>query len=78
MTILDHDEHMRPSTDMQSLASLNPSFVMPGEMGGFDAVARPSAPIQNPNTPHTHNPKRLRGGESRPPRRQFVPAIVDG
>jgi acetyl-CoA C-acetyltransferase len=39
MTILDHDEHMRPSTDMQSLASLNPSFVMPGEMGGFNAVA---------------------------------------
>jgi acetyl-CoA C-acetyltransferase len=37
--ILDHDEHMRPETDMQSLASLNPSFVMPGEMGGFDAVA---------------------------------------
>jgi acetyl-CoA C-acetyltransferase len=30
---------MRPSTDMQSLASLNPSFIMPGEMGGFDAVA---------------------------------------
>ncbi len=39
LTILDHDEHMRPSTDMQSLAALNPSFVMPGEMGGFDAVA---------------------------------------
>lgn len=39
MVILDHDEHMRPTTDMQSLASLNPSFVMPGEMGGFDAVA---------------------------------------
>lgn len=39
LTILDHDEHMRPSTDMQSLASLNPSFTMPGEMGGFDAVA---------------------------------------
>ena len=39
LTILDHDEHMRPATDMQSLASLNPSFVMPGEMGGFDAVA---------------------------------------
>nr|HMQ57961.1 acetyl-CoA C-acetyltransferase [Rhizobiaceae bacterium] len=38
MTILDRDEHMRPSTDMQSLASLNPSFVMPGEMGGFEAV----------------------------------------
>jgi acetyl-CoA C-acetyltransferase len=39
LTILDHDEHMRPDTDMQALASLNPSFVMPGEMGGFDAVA---------------------------------------
>jgi acetyl-CoA C-acetyltransferase len=39
LTILDRDEHMRPSTDMQSLASLNPSFVMPGMMGGFDAVA---------------------------------------
>src|SRR5690606_20022275 len=39
LVILDHDEHMRPSTDMQSLASLNPSFVMPGEMGGFNAVA---------------------------------------
>ncbi len=39
LTILDHDEHMRPGTDMQTLAALNPSFVMPGEMGGFDAVA---------------------------------------
>ncbi|TIW86242.1 MAG: acetyl-CoA C-acetyltransferase, partial [Mesorhizobium sp.] len=39
LLILDRDEHMRPTTDMQSLASLNPSFVMPGEMGGFDAVA---------------------------------------
>ncbi|WP_336055756.1 acetyl-CoA C-acetyltransferase [Nitratireductor sp. CH_MIT9313-5] len=39
LTILDRDEHMRPGTDMQSLASLNASFVMPGEMGGFDAVA---------------------------------------
>src|SRR5690606_29571493 len=38
LVILDHDEHMRPGTDMQSLASLNPSFVMPGEMGGVDAV----------------------------------------
>ncbi|MEO6340553.1 MAG: acetyl-CoA C-acetyltransferase [Caulobacteraceae bacterium] len=37
LTILDHDEHMRPSTTMQSLASLNPAFAMPGEMG-FDAV----------------------------------------
>ncbi len=39
LTILDHDEHMRPDTDMQGLASLNASFGMIGEMGGFDAVA---------------------------------------
>ena len=38
LTILDRDEHMRPTTDMQSLAGLNPSFQMPGEMGGFEAV----------------------------------------
>ena len=39
LTILDRDEHMRPDSDMQSLASLNASFEMVGEMGGFDAVA---------------------------------------
>jgi acetyl-CoA C-acetyltransferase len=38
LTILAKDEHMRPGTDMQALASLNPSFQMPGEMGGFEAV----------------------------------------
>src|ERR1700758_2663378 len=36
LTLLDRDEHMRPGTDMQSLASLKPSFVMMGEQGGFD------------------------------------------
>ena len=39
ITILAQDEHMRPTTNMQSLAALEPSFVMMGEMGGFDAVA---------------------------------------
>ena len=39
ITILAKDEHLRPSTDMQSLASLKPSFIMMGEQGGFDAVA---------------------------------------
>ncbi|MEH3119710.1 MAG: acetyl-CoA C-acetyltransferase [Methylorubrum populi] len=39
ITLLDRDEHMRPSTDMQSLASLKASFVQMGQMGGFDAVA---------------------------------------
>ena len=39
LTILAKDEHMRPSTTMQSLAALQPSFVQMGEMAGFDAVA---------------------------------------
>ena len=39
ITILGRDEHMRPSTSMQSLAQLKPSFVQMGEVGGFDAVA---------------------------------------
>jgi len=39
ITLLDSDEHMRPSTDMQSLAALKPSFAMMAEQGGFDAVA---------------------------------------
>jgi acetyl-CoA C-acetyltransferase len=38
ITILAKDEHMRPSTTMQSLAQLKPSFVVMGEMG-FDSVA---------------------------------------
>ena len=40
LTILDHDEYMRPGTDMQALGALNPSFQQIGEvMPGFDAVA---------------------------------------
>ncbi len=40
LPILDHDEYMRPQTDMQSLGALNPSFQMMGEqMPGFDKVA---------------------------------------
>ncbi|GHB09458.1 acetyl-CoA C-acetyltransferase [Streptomyces chryseus] len=39
LTVLDHDEHMRPGTTADSLAGLKPSFEMIGEHGGFDAVA---------------------------------------
>ncbi|MDG1170975.1 MAG: acetyl-CoA C-acetyltransferase [Sulfitobacter sp.] len=40
LTILDHDEYMRPQTDMQSLGALNPAFQQMGEvMPGFDKVA---------------------------------------
>jgi acetyl-CoA C-acetyltransferase len=44
LTILARDEHMRPTTTMQSLAQLQPSFVQMGELGGFDAVAVQSHP----------------------------------
>ncbi len=41
LTILDHDEYMRPGTDMQALGALNASFQQMGEvMPGFDAVAK--------------------------------------
>ncbi len=39
LAILERDEHPRPDTNMQSLASLNPAFEIIGQMGGFDAVA---------------------------------------
>jgi len=44
LTILDHDETIRPDANMQALASLKPSFVQMGEMGGFDAVATSAHP----------------------------------
>ncbi|MCW2496361.1 MAG: hypothetical protein JWQ77_2285 [Jatrophihabitans sp.] len=37
--VLDHDEFPRPSTTVEQLGSLKPSFAGIGDMGGFDAVA---------------------------------------
>ncbi|MDD7911130.1 MULTISPECIES: acetyl-CoA C-acetyltransferase [Pseudovibrio] len=54
LTILARDEHMRPETDMQSLASLNPSFEMMGTMGGFDAVGIQAHP-ELENVTHIHH-----------------------
>ncbi|MCK5873712.1 MAG: acetyl-CoA C-acetyltransferase [Alcanivoracaceae bacterium] len=39
LVVLDRDEHVRAGTTADTLAGLNPSFAMMGEMGGFDAVA---------------------------------------
>jgi acetyl-CoA C-acetyltransferase len=39
VTMLDHDEHMRPSTTLEDLAQLKPSFETMGRNFGFDAVA---------------------------------------
>ncbi|MEP3524931.1 MAG: acetyl-CoA C-acetyltransferase [Hyphomicrobiales bacterium] len=38
LTILNTDEHRREGTNMQSLAALNASFEMMGNMGGFNSV----------------------------------------
>ncbi len=63
--VLDHDEHMRPQTDMQSLGGLNPAFEAIGEgMPGFDAIALQKYPeVERIN--HVHH-----GGNSS--------GIVDG
>jgi acetyl-CoA C-acetyltransferase len=40
LTILGHDEYMRPGTDMQALGALEPAFRAMGEvMPGFDKIA---------------------------------------
>ncbi len=54
LTVLDRDEHMRP-TDMQSLAALKPSFAAMGEAGGFDAVAIQAHP-EVEAVRHVHHP----------------------
>jgi acetyl-CoA C-acetyltransferase len=55
LTLLAKDEHMRPTTTMQTLAQLNPSFVQMGDMAGFDAVAVQRYPeVEAVN--HVHTP----------------------
>jgi acetyl-CoA C-acetyltransferase len=55
LTILAKDEHMRPTTTMQTLAALQPSFVQIGEIAGFDAVAVQRYPeVEAIN--HVHTP----------------------
>ncbi|WP_269715250.1 acetyl-CoA C-acetyltransferase [Caulobacter sp. NIBR2454] len=53
LTILDHDEHMRPDASMQSLASLNASFQGIGDMA-FDAVVTQRYP-QVERVNHVHH-----------------------
>jgi len=38
MTVLDHDEHMRPDATLESISTLTPAFVAHGQEAGFDAV----------------------------------------
>src|SRR5690606_30938926 len=53
LTLLDHDEHMRPSATLESLAALNPAFEMHGGMG-FDAIAQQVYP-QVERIHHVHH-----------------------
>ncbi len=53
VTLLERDEHMRPDTSMQSLASLNPSFEALGDFG-FDGVIQQRYPeVEKVN--HVHH-----------------------
>ena len=53
VTVLDHDETIRPDTNMQSLGALNPSFKMMGENFGFNGVAIQKYPeIEGINNVH--------------------------
>ncbi|HMM54801.1 MAG TPA: acetyl-CoA C-acetyltransferase [Candidatus Desulfobacillus sp.] len=38
LTLLEHDEYMRPETTLESLATLKPAFAEQGKQHGFDAV----------------------------------------
>jgi len=53
LPILKRDEHMRPETTMQSLASLNPSFQQQGDFA-FDAVVQQRYP-QVEKVNHVHH-----------------------
>ena len=39
LTVLDHDELIRPGTTVETLSKLNPSFAGIGDQAGFDSVA---------------------------------------
>ncbi len=39
LSVLNTDENIRPSTTVEGLSNLQPSFAMMGQMGGYDAVA---------------------------------------
>lgn len=54
LTQLDHDEHMRPGTDMQGLGSLKSAFKDLSDFVGFEAVALQKYPdIEYLNWVHT-------------------------
>jgi len=55
LTILDHDEHRRPETSMQTLGGLKASFADMGDFAGFNAVAIQRYP-EIESLIHVHHP----------------------
>jgi len=54
LTVLDHDEHMRPDTTLEALGDLRAAFVVPGDQFGFDSVALQRYPeVERINHVHT-------------------------
>ena len=54
LTVLDHDEHMRPDTTLEGLGELRAAFTIPGEQFGFDSVALQRYPeVASINHVHT-------------------------
>src|SRR5690606_38268864 len=53
LVLLDHDEHMRPQTTVDSLAALKPAFVGLGELG-YDRLAQARYPQAGPIN-HVHH-----------------------
>lgn len=54
LTLLDHDELIRPDSSVETLGKLKPSFQMMGDMG-FDGVAKEAYP-QVESITHVHSP----------------------
>lgn len=53
MLLLDKDETIRPNTSVETLAGLNPSFIMPGKMGFDSVILDKYTTIENVN--HVHH-----------------------
>ncbi|NEW27103.1 acetyl-CoA C-acetyltransferase [Nocardia cyriacigeorgica] len=54
VTILDHDEHRRPGSTVESLGKLKPAFAALADMAGFDDVALQKYPsVEKINHVHT-------------------------
>ncbi|MDN5565768.1 MAG: acetyl-CoA C-acetyltransferase [Psychrobacter sp.] len=53
LLLLDKDETIRPNTNVETLAGLNPSFIMPGNMGFDSVILDKYTTIENVN--HVHH-----------------------